>query len=248
MKVKLLLICLLIFAETQAQQAKSLVSNGKKLPFQEFVVKGEYEARLPFILFLHGAGERGSDNLAQRKVGLPVLMETLKAAGLEHYVLWAPQCPSDQRWTDVDWKATEHTMKKNPTWPMQVLMDGIDSLVLNTTMIDTTRMYIVGLSMGGYGTWEYIARQPYRFASAMPVCGGGDVVQTKNNVSTAVWAFHGQADNVVPYENSVRMVNATKKVNTNVHLISYPEVKHGSWNMAFAEKKIVRDFISTRKK
>jgi predicted peptidase len=248
MKVKLLLICLLIFAETQAQQAKSLVSNGKKLPFQEFVVKGEYEARLPFILFLHGAGERGSDNLAQRKVGLPVLMETLKAAGLEHYVLWAPQCPSDQRWTDVDWKATEHTMKKNPTWPMQVLMDGIDSLVLNTTMIDTTRMYIVGLSMGGYGTWEYIARQPYRFASAMPVCGGGDVVQTKNNVSTAVWAFHGQADNVVPYENSVRMVNATKKVNTNVHLISYPDIKHDSWNKAFAEKKIVRDFISTRKK
>lgn len=175
-------------------------------------------------------------------------METLKAAGLEHYVLWAPQCPSDQRWTDVDWKATEHTMKKNPTWPMQVLMDGIDSLVLNTTMIDTTRMYIVGLSMGGYGTWEYIARQPYRFASAMPVCGGGDVVQTKNNVSTAVWAFHGQADNVVPYENSVRMVNATKKVNTNVHLISYPDIKHDSWNKAFAEKKIVRDFISTRKK
>ena len=248
MKAKLLLICLLVFAETQAQQAKFLVSNGKKLPLQEFVVNGDYEARLPFILFLHGAGERGSDNLAQTKVGLPVLMQTLKTAGLEHYVLWAPQCPSDQRWTDVDWKAIEHTMKKNPTWPMQVLMNGIDSLVLNSTMIDTTRMYIVGLSMGGYGTWEYIARQPYRFAGAIPVCGGGDIAQAKNNTQTGVWAFHGKADNVVPYENSVRMVNATKKVNTNVHLISYPDVKHDSWNKAFAEKKIVRDFISTRKK
>ncbi len=248
MKVKLLLICLLVFAESQAQQAKFLVSNGKKLPLQEFVVNGDYEARLPFILFLHGAGERGSDNLAQTKVGLPVLMQTLKAAGLEHYVLWAPQCPSDQRWTDVDWKAIEHTMKKSPTWPMQVLMNGIDSLVLNTTMIDTSRMYIVGLSMGGYGTWEYIARQPYRFAGAIPVCGGGDIAQAKNNTQTGVWAFHGKADNVVPYTNSVRMVNATKKVNTNVHLISYPDVKHDSWNKAFAEKKIVRDFISTRKK
>jgi predicted peptidase len=175
-------------------------------------------------------------------------METLKAAGLEHYILWAPQCPSDQRWTDVDWKAVVHTMKKNPTWPMEVLMHGIDSLVTNSTMIDTTRMYIAGLSMGGYGTWEYIARQPYRFASAMPVCGGGDIVQAKNNKQTAVWAFHGKADNVVPYENSVRMVNATKKVNTNVHLISYPDVKHDSWNRAFAERKIVRDFISIQKK
>ena len=248
MKVKLLLIVLLVFAETHAQQAKLLVSNGKKLPLKEYVVGGDYEARLPFILFLHGAGERGSDNLAQTKVGLPILMRTLKASGLEHYVLWAPQCPSGQRWTDVDWKAVVHTMKKSPTWPMEVLMNGIDSLVANSTMIDTTRMYIVGLSMGGYGTWEYISRQPYRFASAMPVCGGGDVAQTKNNTQTAVWAFHGKADDVVPYENSVRMVNATKKVNKNVHLISYPDVKHDSWNKAFAEKKIVRDFISTRKK
>jgi predicted peptidase len=248
MKVKLLLICLLVFAETQAQQAKFLVSNGKKLPLQEFVVNGDYEARLPFILFLHGAGERGNDNLAQTKVGLPILMETLKSAGLEHYVLWAPQCPGNHRWTEVDWRAVVHTMRNNPTWPMQVLMNGIDSLVLNTQTIDTTRMYIVGLSMGGYGTWEYIARQPYRFASAMPVCGGGDIAQAENNTQTAVWAFHGEADNVVPFENSLRMVKATKKVNTNVHLISYPDVKHDSWNRAFAERKIVRDFISTRKK
>ncbi len=243
-----LVICMLVLSEIQAQQQNFIVSNGKKLPLQEYVVGGDYEARLPFILFLHGAGERGSDNLAQTKVGLPILMQTLKTAGLEHYILWAPQCPSDQRWTDVDWKAIEHTMKNNPTWPMQVLMNGIDSLVANSTTIDTTRMYIVGLSMGGYGTWEYIARQPYRFAAAMPVCGGGDIVQAMKSNKTAVWAFHGKADNVVPYENSVRMVNATKKVNTNVHLISYPDVKHDSWNKAFAEKKIVRDFISIRKK
>ena len=93
MKVKLLLICLLVFAETHAQQEKFLVSNGRKLPLKEYVVGGDYEARLPFILFLHGAGERGSDNLAQTKVGLPILMQTLKAAGFEHYVLCAPQCP-----------------------------------------------------------------------------------------------------------------------------------------------------------
>ena len=248
MRVKLLLFFLVVFTESNAQQEKFIVSNGKKLPLKEYVVNGDYEARLPFILFLHGAGERGSDNVSQTKVGLPVLMETLKSAGLEHYILWAPQCPTDQRWTDVDWKAIEHTMEKNPTWPMKVLMDGIDSLVLNTQMIDTTRMYIVGLSMGGYGTWEYIARQPYRFAAAMPVCGGGDIAQAKNNTQTAVWAFHGKADNVVPYENSIRMVKETKKVNTNVHLSSYPNVKHGSWNKAFAEQKIVRDFISTQKK
>lgn len=248
MRALFLLICMLILAEMHAQQEKYLVSNGKKLPLKEYVVGGDYEARLPFILFLHGAGERGSENIAQTKVGLPILMETLKAAGLEHYILWAPQCPTDQRWTDVDWKAIEHTVKKNPTWPMQVLMNGIDSLVMNSTLIDTTRMYIVGLSMGGYGTWEYIARQPYRFAAAMPVCGGGDIVQAMKSNKTAVWAFHGKADNVVPYENSVRMVNAKKKVNTNVHLISYPDVKHDSWNKAFAEKKIVRDFISTIKK
>jgi len=66
--------------------------------------------------------------------------------------------------------------------------------------------------------------------------------------STAVWAFHGKADNVVPYQNSVQMVNALKKVNKNVHLISYPDVKHGSWNKAFAEEKIISEFIFTKKK
>ena len=76
-----LVLFMLILAETHAQQEKFLVSNGKKLPLKEYVVNGEYEARLPFILFLHGAGERGSDNVAQTKVGLPVLMQTLKSAG-----------------------------------------------------------------------------------------------------------------------------------------------------------------------
>jgi predicted peptidase len=244
--------CLAWFGSLLAQidTTKSYLHDEQgRIPLTQFQIgMVRPNEKLPFILFLHGAGERGIDNSAQTKVGLPILMESLNAIGLENYMLWAPQCPKDQRWTDVDWKAIDHTMKKNPTWPMQALMNGIDSLVANSTIIDTTRMYVVGLSMGGYGAWEYIARQPFRFAAAMPVCGGGDVVEALKSNKTAIWAFHGTADQVVPYENSVRMVNAKKKANTNVHLISYPDVKHNSWDRAFAETKIILEIISTQKK
>jgi len=241
---------LLLFGSSSAQMDTTrtyLRGNSGRIPLIELNIGDSNSTqKKPFILFLHGAGERGDDNGAQVKVGLPVFIETLKLSGLDDYIVWAPQCPASERWTDVDWKSTKHTMKPEPTWPLQAVMMAIDSLVLSNS-IDTSRMYIAGLSMGGYGTWEYIARQPYRFAAALAVCGGGDTLQALKNTSTAVWAFHGKADNVVPYQNSVQMVNATKKVNKNVHLISYSDVKHGSWNRAFAEKKIIREFIFCKK-
>jgi predicted peptidase len=248
MKTFFTLICLLVAFSSQAQRAIELQFKGRKLPVQSYEIDTEYEGKIPFILFLHGAGERGTDNHAQTKVGLPILMNSLKAAGMNHYILWAPQCPTNQRWTDVDWKSTTHTLKSQPTWPFDVLMHAVDSLVANNPAIDPNRIYIFGLSMGGYGTWEYCIRRPDLFAAAMPVCGGGDVTQAKLIRNTAIYAYHGNADNVVPVSNTIAMVEATKKVNKNVHLVLYDGVGHNAWDQAFADQAAIKKMLAVRKK
>lgn len=248
MKVFSALIGLLMISQAGAQQPIELSLHGKKLPVKSYEINTEYEGKIPFIIFLHGAGERGADNVTQTKVGLPILMKSLHEIGVEHYILWAPQCPTNQRWTDVDWKATQHEMKTNPTWPLEVLMHAVDSLVVNDPRIDPCRIYIFGLSMGGYATWEYCMRRPELFAAAMPVCGGGDVANANRIRSTAIYAYHGTADNVVPCENSKSMVEATKKVNKNVHLVLLEGVGHNAWDQAFADTASLKKMMAVRRK
>lgn len=248
MKAFYLLALLLIGVQSHAQRAIELSYHGKKLPAQSYEINTEYEGKIPFILFLHGSGERGSDNLAQTKVGLPVLQKSLHEIGVDHYILWAPQCPKNLRWTDVDWKSTTHQLKAEATWPLEVLMHAVDSMVQNNRAIDPNRVYIFGLSMGGYGTWEYCMRRPDLFAAAMPVCGGGDVANAKRIEHTAIYAYHGTADNVVPCENSKNMVAATKKVNKNVHLVLYEGVGHNAWDQAFADTANLKKMMAVRKK
>jgi predicted peptidase len=130
---------------------------------------------------------------------------------------------------------------------MKLLLGLIDSLE-KTLPIDKSRIYVTGLSMGGYGTWDLISRRPERFAAAVPVCGGGDEGQAANAAKVPVWAFHGGKDGVVIPERSRNMVEALKTAGATPKYTEYPEVGHDSWNKAYADPEMMKWLFSQKRK
>ena len=120
----------------------------------------------------------------------------------------APQCPEGKKWVEIDWSADSHTMPAEPSEPLAAVFELVDTL-LKTQPIDAKRIYITGLSMGGYGTWDAIQRRPDMFAAAVPVCGGGDPALAKQIQFTPIWAFHGDQDQAVKVKRSRVKVSPT---------------------------------------
>ncbi len=176
--------------------------------------------RWPVMLFLHGAGERGTNVQRVAIHGPPKLV---KEGRDFPFILVAPQCPEGERWqNDSLLQLLEHVMAEHK--------------------VDAGRVYLTGLSMGGYGTWKLALAHPEKFAAIAPICGGGEYIDallaSRAKVaalrSLPVWAFHGAKDNVVPLEESERMVNALKKVGVkDVRLTVYPEANHDSWTETY---------------
>lgn len=184
----------------------------------------------PLVLFLHGAGERG-DNLDLLKLHGP---PKLAAAGKSFpFILAAPQCPRNDWWTAK-------------TEALAALVDHL----AQTYRVDSSRLYVTGLSMGGYGTWSLITQYPETFAAAIPICGGGDDVLARFRLQMMpVWAFHGAKDNIVPLRKSEEMVNALRQVgNTNAALTVYPEAGHDSWTDTYNNPDVYDWLLSHKKR
>ncbi|HYE20420.1 MAG TPA: prolyl oligopeptidase family serine peptidase [Tepidisphaeraceae bacterium] len=145
----------------------------------------------------------------------------------------------DYRWTQVDWGARTHTMPKEPSTPMRLALAALDQ-VRKEFSTDEKRVYITGLSMGGYGTWDAIARRPDFFAAAVPICGGADEKTAEAIKGVPIWVFHGGADKVVPTERSRNMVEALKKAGGEVKYTEYPGVGHDSWSKTYADPEVWR--------
>jgi predicted peptidase len=202
----------------------------KKINCQYILVlpKGydKQEKTWPLILFLHGAGERGS-NLEKVKAHGPI-----KYAQKNKdfpFVLVCPQCPEEQ------W------------WSTEVLINLLDDIVSQYN-IDRSRIYLTGLSMGGFGTWDLASMYPDRFAAIAPVCGGGLPFYAGRLKNIPVWAFHGDKDNVVPLEKSREMVNAVNIAGGNAKLTIYPNLGHDSWTVTYDNKELYDWFLSNVKK
>ena len=206
--------------------------------------------KITLIIFLHGAGERGMDNKSHLMVGLPNLIKTLKKQGLKNYVVFAPQCPTNERWVDVDWTATSHIMKPEPHWPMTSALNVIDSLVGAIQNLDINRIYVTGLSMGGYGTWEMIQRRPEFFAAAIPICGGGDKLQASNLTKIPIWAFHGTKDKAVPVIRTTDMYQsiktATKLNPLRIKMTLYENKGHLIWNETYDNSEVIQWLLTQR--
>lgn len=190
--------------------------------------------KYPLVLFLHGAGERGDDNQLQLKYFPTWMAEPAMRAKYPCFII-ALQCPNDQKWVDVPWdKSTSQPMPKNPSEPMQHAIGILDEII-KTEPIDTHRIYLTGLSMGGYGTWDLAMRMPDRFAAIAPVCGGGDVSKAALLVNIPIFCYHGDADPAVPVARSRAMIAAIEKAGGHPKYTELHGVGHDSWTRAYQD-------------
>lgn len=201
---------------------------------------GQSEKRWPLILFLHGAGERGT-NVWNASVHGP---SKYAAAHPEFpFVLVSPLCPAEEVWSN------------------EVLLELLDEM-LAKHKVDAKRVYLTGLSMGGFGTWSLGVSQAGKFAAMAPICGGGDrleiilaarglsgPVKLQNLQSLPVWVFHGAKDPVVPVEESERMVQAMKVAQCeDVKFTIYPEAQHDAWTETYNNPALYEWFLKHARK
>ena len=200
---------------------------------------------VPLVLFLHGAGERGADNVAQIKHGVPSLLEYI-AAG-HPAILVAPQCPTNMTWVSSPWRATSHTMPGAPSKPLQAVVEMLDREIA-ALPVDTSRLYVTGISMGGYGTWDMLQRFPDRFAAGMPICGGGDTHLAARLVDIPLHVVHGDQDNAVPVVRSRTMVEAIRAAGgTRVEYVEHAGAGHNVWTRTYADLKNLEWLFSQKK-
>jgi predicted peptidase len=163
---------------------------------------------LPLVITLHGSSGKGNDDLTQLTGGNAPLSAGVWAAPefqkkYPCFVL-APQCPPGEMWTHTtSWTSPTHLLSARPAPALAGVMALLDELI-KTQRIDPTRIYLVGASMGGYGTWDWIVRESQRFAAAIPACGGMPEGQAARLKDLPLWIFHGENDTIVPVAESRR--------------------------------------------
>jgi predicted peptidase len=199
----------------------------------------------PLVVFLHGAGERGNDNEAQLVHGVA---EFNRPENRKKYpcFLVAPQCPAEKRWVDVDWSAAHHSIPDDPGEIGRLVLELIESLPKELP-IDRKRIYLTGLSMGGYGTWDLLMRRPDLFAAGVPICGGGDEKQAARIAKMPIWVFHGTLDGAVPVNRSRNMVTALEKAGGHPLYTEYPDEGHASWVPAYRAPAMMRWLFAQKK-
>jgi predicted peptidase len=213
--------------------------DGGRLNYRIHVPEAaEPEAPWPLVLFLHGAGERGDDNQLQLIHGaFDILDFTVESDNPA--VILAPQCPADERWVDVDWDAPTHRMAENPSAPMQMVMALLEATLADLP-VDRQRVYVTGLSMGGYGAWEIVQRRPGLFAAAIPICGGGDPALADSISHLPLWVFHGADDPIVPVRRSLDMVAALQAAGGQPSYTIYGGAGHDAWTRTYANAGVLQ--------
>lgn len=198
----------------------------------------------PLVLFLHGAGERGSDNKAQLKHGVNDILKGAAKLG-EPVFLIAPQCPPERWWAEPspDRLGLADAGKNR-------LLEAVLALVEETATkhpIDRKRIYVTGLSMGGFGTWWMLAESPETWAAAIPICGGGNTKDAVNFKDIPIRIFHGAADDVVLPKSSEMMAAALKEIGGKAELTIYPGVGHNSWTQTYRDAEVIKWLFAQKK-
>lgn len=202
--------------------------------------------KYPLILFLHASGEFGTDNMKQIKVGVPALLKSLLKQP-EPVIILAPQCPPGTGWvTKLAW-TSDYVATKDPAPPLEVALELCRHLV-EAKQADPDRLYITGMSGGGFGTWDAIQRNPKMFAAAVPICGSGDTHQLRAIKSMPIWAFHGRDDKQVSVDGSRRMVQKLKAAGAKKVLYTeYESGGHTIWDRAYSDMKMIEWMLAQRR-
>ena len=211
-------------------------SSGTDLPYRILAPeKIESGKRYPLVLFLHGAGERGSDNRKQLVHAASDFASKKRQDEFPAFVIF-PQCPTEHRWVESDWTLPSGFGKfdRKPSKAMAATLELVDHLCTSLP-VDLKRIYVTGLSMGGQGAWFAAAQKPHRFAAMLEVCGGGDPSWAADYAGIPIWALHGQNDGVVPISRAREMVIALTGAGhaPEIRYTEYPGVGHNSWTQTY---------------
>lgn len=188
--------------------------------------KKDKKKAFPLLIFLHGSGERGDSLELVKMHGPPSIVENRSDFP---FITVSPQCPKGKRWNHED---------------LQLLLEKVKSKY----RIDPSRVYLTGLSMGGFGTWNWACNYPDQFAAIAPICGGGDIQFADALKNTPVWAFHGEADPVVPVKRTIEMVEAVNAKGGSARMTIYPEVGHDSWENAYNDPELYKWLLAQIRK
>lgn len=245
--IRIVFFAMIAFTSTQsfAQDTtlfKKVVfaKNGDTLNLRVLYPKNfDASKKYPILFFLHGSGERGSDNESQLVHGSKQFLKDSVRNAFPSIVVF-PQCPADDYWPDVNivtekGKRTFHFKKDGkPTKAMHALLAVVKDF-LHRDYVDKSRVYVGGLSMGGMGTYEMLRRKRHTFAAAFAICGGDNLANVKKYRHIPLWIFHGAKDDVVDPAFSIAIAKRLKTLGDEVKLTIYPNANHNSWDSAFAE-------------
>lgn len=226
--MSLLLLAPAVYSQSQKEMKSKLhyTASIRYLAWFPESYKKEKKEAFPLLIFLHGSGERGNDLNKVKVWGPPSFVEQKPDFP---FVVISPQCPEGE-WWDVE------------------RLDALLSKLIKKYRIDPDRVYLTGLSMGGFGTWSWACSHPGRFAAIAPVCGGGEPLLADNLVNVPVWAFHGADDPVVPVSSTIAMTDALQKAGGEVKVSIYPGVGHDSWRQAYADENLYQWLLAHSRK
>ena len=216
------------------------------MPYRLFIPQNyDPQQSYPLVLFMHGAGERGEDNVKplEASSGAQLWARPENQAKYPCFIV-VPQCRAGKQWVDVPtFRTDRYSIDELPaSMEMQAVVDLLDALQEEFN-IDASKLYVTGYSMGGYATWDLILRHPHLFAAAIPICGSGDPTKAPLIGHLPLRIFHGADDTTVPPDGSRNMVNAINALGKSDreadYYTEYPQTGHGSWEKAYAEENLV---------
>lgn len=200
---------------------------------------------VPLVLFLHGSGECGSNNVSQLIHGVGSLVWWSRKQ--TPAIVVAPQIPPMTVWSPVFFNSLRARMPYR-TPPMIANLKGMLDELCHRYPVDTNRILVTGISLGAYGVWDMVSRYPGYFAAAIPVCGAGDPQRAEEASKTPLWIFHGERDANVPNKIDREMVGRLWELDAPVRYQEYPDAGHGIWGRVYGDESVLRWFFTRRRK
>jgi predicted esterase len=202
--------------------------------------------KYPLVIFLHGSGERGLDNFSHMKNGVHAFVEKEMRQKHPHYLL-VPQCPPDDRWGGSSRDPNLRFDEQNPTVPARMLLELIEKTLRDHPDIDRSRVYITGLSMGGFGAFDALMRRPDLFAAGLPLCGGGDPNFAERIKNIPLWVFHGRLDEAVHPRFSWEILEALRKAGSTARYTEYSTLGHNVWDVTYYNPAVLEWLFAQKK-